>query len=136
ARLLAAFRGEGDLRARLGHLVGAYLDHLAADRDLPRLIQRALLDRDPHLRRIAGEHLRPLLAALRPLVSGDPSAGVDEIITSIFGALIAPFLYEPLLSDLFGRDVLAADALARRRDHVLALLDLALARLGDAERGD
>ncbi|MCA9662587.1 MAG: TetR/AcrR family transcriptional regulator [Myxococcales bacterium] len=131
-RLLRAFIDDasGDLRGRIQAVVRAYLSHLADDRDVPRLIQRALLDRDANLRRIAGEHLRPLLEAARPLVDPEERSEVDELITSMFGALIAPFLYEPLLTDLFGRDVLSPASIQRRQSHLEALIDLVLDRLG------
>ncbi|MEZ4385758.1 MAG: TetR family transcriptional regulator [Nannocystaceae bacterium] len=135
-RLLRAFIDDasGDLRGRIQAVVRAYLSHLADDRDVPRLIQRALLDRDANLRRIAGEHLRPLLEAARPLV--DPRGEADELITSMFGALIAPFLYEPLLTDLFGRDVLAPASIQRRQAHLEGLIDLVLDRLGAGSSAD
>lgn len=122
----------GGLRSRVHALVRAYLNHLAEYRDVPRLIQRALLDGDPNLRRIAGEHLRPLLDAARPLVAPRAHHSIDEMITSIFGALIAPFLYEPLLTDLFDRDVLSPESIAQRQQHIEVLIDYALDRLQGA----
>ena len=54
---------------------------------------------------------------------------LEEIIVSVFGAIIAPFLYEPLLADLFRRDVLSPAALKRRRRHIEALVELTLAQI-------
>src|SRR5690606_17492801 len=63
-RLLAAFHQAGAPRERIHRVIGAYLDHLAHERDFPRLIQRALLNNDPHLRRVAHEYLHPLVDTL------------------------------------------------------------------------
>jgi len=54
------------------------------------------------------------------------------MITSLFGALIAPFLYEPLLTDLFGRDVLSSESMAQRQRHIEAFVDFALVRMQSA----
>ena len=132
ARLLTAFQQTGTPRERIHRVIGAYLEHLAQERDFPRLIQRALLNNDPHLRRVAHEYLNPLVDILRPFVgrrSTTPLGNLEEIIVSMFGAIIAPFLYEPLLADLFRRDVLSPAALKRRRRHIEALVELTLAQI-------
>ncbi len=132
ARLLTAFQQVGSPRERIHRVIGAYLEHLAQERDFPRLIQRALLNNDPHLRRVAHEYLHPLVDVLRPFVgrrSTTPLGNLEEIIVSVFGAIIAPFLYEPLLADLFRRDVLSPAALKRRRRHIEALVELTLAQI-------
>lgn len=131
-RLLAAFNSSGAPRDRIHRVIGAYLEHLAQERDFPRLIQRALLNNDPHLRRVANEYLHPLFDILRPFVgrrSTTPLGNLEEVIVSVFGAIIAPFLYEPLLADLFRRDVLSPAALKRRRRHIEALVELTLAQI-------
>ena len=131
-RLLAAFHQAGAPRERIHRVIGAYLDHLAQERDFPRLIQRALLNNDPHLRRVAHEYLHPLVDTLRPFVGrrvASSLGSLEEVIVSVFGAIIAPFLYEPLLNDLFRRDVLSPAALKRRRRHIESLVELTLARL-------
>lgn len=131
-RLLAAFHQAGTPRERIHRVIGAYLEHLAHERDFPRLIQRALLNNDPHLRRVANDYLQPLVDTLRPFV-GRRAVGnlgnLEELIVSVFGAIIAPFLYEPLLNDLFRRDVLSPAALKRRRRHIESLVELTLAQL-------
>ncbi|MBA3548929.1 MAG: helix-turn-helix transcriptional regulator [Nannocystis sp.] len=132
ARLLTAFQQTGTPRERINRVIGAYIEHLAQERDFPRLIQRALLNNDPHLRRVAHEYLHPLVDILRPFVgrrSTTPLGNLEEIIVSVFGAIIAPFLYEPLLADLFRRDVLSPAALKRRRRHIEALVELTLAQI-------
>ncbi len=131
-RMLAAFQHPGTPRERIHRGINAYLEHLAQERDFPRLIQRALLNNDPHLRRVANDYLHPLVDALRPFVgrrSVTPLGNLEEIIVSVFGAIIAPFLYEPLLADVFRRDVLSPAALKRRRRHIEALVELTLAQI-------
>jgi len=127
-----AFQHPGTPRERIHRVIGAYLEHLAQERDFPRLIQRALLNNDPHLRRVANEYLHPLVDILRPFVgrrSTTALGNLEEIIVSVFGAIIAPFLYEPLLADLFRRDVMSPAALKRRRRHIEALVELTLAQI-------
>lgn len=131
-RLLAAFHQAGEPRERIHRVIGAYIDHLVHERDFPRLIQRALLNNDPHLRRVASDYLHPLVDTLRPFVgrrAAGPLGNLEEVIVSVFGAIIAPFLYEPLLNDLFRRDVLSPAALKRRRRHIESLVELTLAQL-------
>lgn len=124
-RLVEAFASGSGLLDSAQRLADAYFDHLQHDRELPRLIQRALIDGDPRVLRVARSHLRPLRTALRALVAerGAPaSASLDDMVTTLFGALVAPFLYAPLLSEAFGHDVLAEPALTRRRAHIRALI--------------
>ena len=78
------------------------------------------------------QYLHPLVDILRPFVgrrSTTALGNLEEIIVSVFGAIIAPFLYEPLLADLFRRDVLSPAALKRRRRHIEALVELTLAQI-------
>ena len=134
ARLLEASGGPGGTRARVHRVVEAYVAHLVEDRLLPRLIQRALLDNDGvAIEAVQGRH-RALKGGLSPLVGAfeqlqGPLGPLDEVVITIFSAAIAPFLYEPLISGVLGRDVLSEAALQRRRAHLLAMVDVALADL-------
>jgi len=98
-------------------VVGAYLDHLEADPDFPKLIVRGMLDSDPIVLGIARDHLRPLLQGA-PDVIGER---IDGFLT-VFGAAVAPFLYAPLLREALGQDPLELEFLARRRAHLIALV--------------
>ena len=125
-RVVAAGSGDGTLAEKARLAAHAYLDHLESEREFPRLVQRALLDGDDRILRVATDHLRPLLAGLlaAPGRSSLPRP-IEELAVSVFGALVAPFLYGPLLSELLGRDVLSADSLARRREHLESLIGAA-----------
>ncbi len=122
-RLVGALLAETTLAGRARAVVSAYLDHLAADRDLPRLIQRALLDRDRRGLAAVLAGLAPLVAAARFAAAAPPPPGVEDAALSLFGAAIAPFLYAPLVSGLLGIDVEAPAFIARRRRHLEALVD-------------
>jgi len=131
-RLLAAVSQPGSPRQRIHRVIDLYLEHLASQRDIPRLIQRALLNRESYLRELVANYLQPLLQALKPFIAAPlhPRLGsLEDVIISMFGAIIAPFLYEPLLVDLFDRDVLSQRALDKRRRHIAALVDLTLDEL-------
>ena len=130
-RLIAALERPGTPRQRIHRVIASYLDHLAANPDTPRLIQRALLDHDPNIRLIVGTHHGPLVRALEPFLEGVDAhrADLEEAVTSLFGALVAPFLYAPLLGQIFGRDVLTPEAIERRREHIASLVDLTHAHI-------
>ena len=138
-RLRAAFRPDGSPRERITRAIAAYLDHLAEHRDTPRLIQRALLDADPTVREIVNAHHRPLLQALEPFQAGElvtlHVSAIEEAVTSLFGAIVAPFLYAPVLTELFGHDVLSPEAMDRRRQHISALVEFTLDQLLPSELG-
>ena len=50
---------------------------------------------------------------------------------SVFGAILIPFVYDPLVSEVFERDLLAPDAVAERKQHLLALVAVLMDRLDD-----
>jgi TetR/AcrR family transcriptional regulator len=127
-RLAAAFVAEGTLTERVQRAAGAYLDHLASDRDFPRLVQRALLDGDEPILRVGREHLRPLYELLRAFVPADEErlGRIEDAVVTLFGALAAPVLYGPLLEAVFGHEPLGRERLERRKKHVEALVELVL----------
>lgn len=126
-RIATAIAGAGGPREAIKHALDAYVDHLVADPEFPRLVQRGVLDRDPVVLRIADDHLRPLAGLIAPFAG--MQAGATDFALTLFGAAVAPVLYAPLLDTLFGEDPLAPDAVARRRQHLAALVDAALPEL-------
>lgn len=129
-RLAAAFAQPGLLRERAHRVLDAYLDHLAAQPDFPRLVQRGVLDGDSIVLELAQDHLRPLFKLIDAKTIGalaiGPAGSVQDVILSLFGAAVAPYLYAPLVTEALGADVLSSDALQRRRKHLATLIDLSL----------
>ncbi len=119
-RLRLVVSGATDTEDLVARLVDAYSDYLGKNPDFPRVLQRALLDRDTRVQRIAKKHLRPLLKLMPSALRRPPAAMADleQHIISLFGAVVVPYLYAPLLSEVFGHDVLADDVLERRRCHL------------------
>lgn len=123
ARITEAFKSGVTIIERVQAVVGAYLEHLILDRDLPKLIQRAMLDDDALVQELMSGQFKPMIQLLGPL------GAVDEIVMTLFGATIAPFLYEPVLSDIFDEAILSEAALARRRGHLEKLVTLLMERM-------
>jgi TetR/AcrR family transcriptional regulator len=130
AELTEAFKSPGALEQRAEAVMDAYLDYLTSDRAFPRLVMRAVIDGDPGVLRVARDHLRPLLEAVRPfspLMAPSPLGHFEDAVVSLFSAAVMPFLYGPLLTGTFGEDVLAPERLGARREHLKALSRLVLA---------
>lgn len=109
---LAAALADGPSAARLA---AAYFDFLAEDRQTQQLLLREVLDGE---REGFGELIAPLRAILT-----DSFGGGDALqgALSVFGAIAGYFIYAPVLEHLTGEDPLSAEALARRRRHVVEL---------------
>lgn len=131
-RLLVAFQAEGTIFERLSRIIDSQVDHLTEDRDFPRLLQRALLDGDEQALTIAREYLRPMLDGVRPFIEAageTPIGGMNDILSSFFGAVMGPFFYAPMLGEVYAEDILAPEAIERRKAHLKALLELILKAL-------
>lgn len=100
-------------------LAGAYFDFLAEERQMQRLLLREVLDAGDDARHRAPELVRPLREILELHLGRDEHALQSAL--SLFGAIAAYFIYEPVLGELLDRDPLSADALARRRSHIVQL---------------
>lgn len=123
--LLAAFAQGEDLRGRLHAVVQAYQEYLASSPQVPRLIQRALLDGDAHVLEVVQGHLRPLWQALQMLLPQreTPLGALEDVVMSMFGAMIAPVLYAPLFEALWEEDPLSQEARERRQRHLAAMVE-------------
>ncbi len=130
SRLLVALAEPADLRGRAKNVLDAYIDHLEAQPEFPRLVQRGVLDGDPRVLELARDHLKPLVDLLDPdWLRTTPLASLGtpyDVVLTLFGAAVAPFLYAPLLNEAFGEDPLSKDALRSRRAHLAAVIDVAL----------
>lgn len=96
----------------------AYFDFLVEDHEQQRLLLREMLDggatRFPEL-------IRPLRGLLTQHFGGE--AGAQRAL-SVFGAIASYFIYAPVLGELLGADALSKGALARRREHIVALVSM------------
>ncbi|MCA9773924.1 MAG: TetR/AcrR family transcriptional regulator [Myxococcales bacterium] len=133
-RLAPAFdllwKSEDDFRDRLAGMLGRYIDFLAANPEFPKIVQREVATRGPGLD-ISQRRLRPLFAAGLELLrrempefdaAPDALSPVDVILT-VYSAVIGYFTYAPLIGELTGEDYFGAEAITRRKRHVVALAD-------------
>ncbi len=95
-------------------LATAYFDFLAEDRWMQRLLLRDVLDG-------RGERIVELVRPLRTILGEHFGDAAVQSALSLFGAIVGYFIYEPVLGELLGEDPLSADALARRRRHIIDL---------------
>ena len=118
---LAAVAGCGEETGSIPvRLALAYFDFLVEERDLQRILLRQVLDQggDPHPR--APDWVAPL----RQLLATHFSSRADavDLALSLFGAISAYFIYQPVLGSFLGEDPLGRARLAARRRHVAALV--------------
>lgn len=116
----------------------AYDAYLATERALPRIVVRALIDADPQALKRIRSRIAPLFEQLRTLMLAfDPPQRerLADSVISIFGALVVPSLYGPLLEGIYGEPLDAPAARTRRRAHLKGLLTAVVKDLGLAPRG-
>lgn len=128
ATLTAALEAEGDLRARFGALLDAYLAFLVEHRNFSRIVQREAS---------GGRHMELVQARMTPLFamaiaaidSRYPVADLDglgaaDLLTSFYGMVVATFTYSGVLGHLIHDDPLSDALVEHRRRHLHAMLDL------------
>ncbi len=128
-RLVGAFEIGGTLREKLDRVIDVELDYLAQDRDFPRLIQRALMDSEEQAETINREYIKPTLDSVRLMLASGfetPIGGVNDMFITMFAAVMGPFIYAPMLGEAFGEDLLAPDAIERRKTHLKNFLAAAI----------
>jgi TetR/AcrR family transcriptional regulator len=112
------------LRAFVGHA----FDHLRANRDFVSLLADENINRGRHIRKskVLADIYAPLIAGLDAILRRGEAAGVFrpgmealQLYVSISGLCFFTFSNGHTLSAVFGRDLLAAEALAERREHVV-----------------
>jgi AcrR family transcriptional regulator len=101
-----------------------YLQHLVENPELPHLIQRCLLEDDEVALAVAS-HWQPIVDAIQRILppTDDPLRDPPEVYITLQSAVVAPFLYERLLTEVFP---LAEAALLWRVAHLDALVALML----------
>jgi TetR/AcrR family transcriptional regulator len=100
-------------------LVPAIMQHLARRPHLPRLVFHEASSGGAHLSQLARRWMRPLVAQAERELKRDPHGAVREedlpaLISSWIHLVFGHFAMAPLLSEVFDRDLLAADALERQ----------------------
>lgn len=114
--------------AALRDFVGRSFDHLRAHRDFVALLADENINRGRHIRRsrVLTDIYAPLIAGLGAILSRGEAAGVfrpgldpTQLYISISALCYFVFSNGYTLSAVFGRDLLAPEALAERREHVI-----------------
>lgn len=100
-------------------LVAAIMQHLARRPHLPRLVFHEASSGGAHLSQLARRWMRPLVAQAERELKRDPHASVREedlpaLISAWIHLVFGHFAMAPLLSEVFDRDLLAAEALERQ----------------------
>jgi AcrR family transcriptional regulator len=133
AVLAGALAADGDLRARFGALLDAYLDFLVEHQNFSRIVQREASG-GRHMGLIQ-ERMAPLFAMAIDAIDGRyPAAGdagldAADLLTSFYGMVVSSFAYRGVLAHLLDDDPLGAELVERRRRHLHAMLDLVFAAL-------
>jgi TetR/AcrR family transcriptional regulator len=129
-----SFRSDGDIATRLRRLIDAYFDFISDNRRFARLVQQQVAGPGTHL-----ELIRENLTELerwteQALADVAPNAGplaARHFFVTFSAAMLNYFTYAPALTEVWGGDPLADDALAERREHLHWLAEVIVARLGE-----
>ena len=134
--LAEAFGAEGDIRARLHHVIDAYLDFMDDNVTYARIVQQQVASGGAHLP-LVQRHLSEVLAMTTRMLEGvTPAEGplsAAHFHLSLSAIVINYFTYGPVLAHAFrDGDPLSAPSLAERRAHVHWVVDAFLDSLRPA----
>ncbi len=121
-------------RQRLLAFVNGYFDFVLAHPNYPRLVQRELMDRGPHLgwmvsRYLVPQHRRLCRAIQAGIASRDfRRVDPDQTVLTLIAMTVFYFAAAPILTEIWGRDALRARAVAARRHAILDFLEHGLFR--------
>jgi TetR/AcrR family transcriptional regulator len=121
-------RATGHREELLAYVNGAF-DFAIAHPNFPRLIQREIMSRGVHFRHLIRTYWLPAQQRLQREIKEGIAAGefrpVDpaHTVLSIVAMTAFYFASAPVLHELWGRDVLAPQAVAARREAVLDFLE-------------
>lgn len=131
--LEAAFAEQVPARERLHHVIDAYLDFVAAHRNWPRLVQRAMAGSDAPVGPIR-DNLAALfdnvVAALSEIAPAEGPLAARHFFLTFSGAVINYFTYGPVLESVWGSDPLSDEGIEERRAHLHWVADRLLDGLG------
>ena len=116
-------------RERLRAFVAGYFDFLATHPNYPRLVQREAMEASRNFGWIVRQYLRPFHNQLVRTIEEGIAAGEfrrvdpDHTALSILGMTTSYFAAAPILSEIVGRDLLAAKSVEARKQALLDFLD-------------
>jgi len=115
-------------REKLLLYVNSYFDFLVSHPNFPRLVQRAAMEADKNFTWIAQEYLIGFHKHVSRVIEEGIASGefrkVDphQAVLSINGLTVSYFAASPIFSKVLGHDLLAPQALVRRREALLDFL--------------
>ena len=107
--------GAASAREKLRAFVTGYFDFLATHPNYPRLVQREAMESSRNFGWIVQRYLRPFHNQLVRTIQDGIAAGefrqvdADHMALSILGMTTSYFAAAPILSEIVGRDLLAAE---------------------------
>jgi AcrR family transcriptional regulator len=125
---------EQSARKRLLNYVNSYFDFLVSHPNFPRLVQRAAMEAGRNFAWIAQEYLIGFHKHVSRVIEDGIASGefrkVDphQAVLSINGLTVSYFAAAPIFSKVLGHNLLAPQALAKRRKALLDFLDHGLFR--------
>lgn len=128
--LMAPLETGGTIRERFLGMIESYVDFLAENRDLGCVIQWEASG-GKNLDRIVA-HMVPLfqrgIALIEQLYPQTRSGALaaPQLLVSFYGMIVTYFVHKPLLERLLNVDVLSAESLDLRKEHLRQLLETVL----------
>jgi TetR/AcrR family transcriptional regulator len=123
-------------REKLRAFIASYFDFLATHPNYPRLVQRESMEGNRNFGWIVRRYLRPFHQQLVQTIRQGIAAGEfrdvdpDHTALSILGMTTSYFAAAPILSEIVGRDLLAAKSVEHRKRTLLDFLDHGLMSKG------
>lgn len=129
AGVYAPAKAGGSARETLRSFVTRYVDFLATHPNYPRLVQREAMERTRNFDWIVREYLRPFYGQLTRTIEKGVASGELRRVNphhtafTIIGMITSYFAAAPILGEVAGRNLLAANAVEERKQAVLDFID-------------
>lgn len=140
AGVYAPRKGSGSARENLSSFVARYFDFLTTHPTYPRLVQREAMERTKNFDWIVREYLRPFYKQLTHAIERGVASGELRRVNphhtafTIVGMITSYFAAAPILGEVAGRNLLAANAVEERKQAVLDFIDHGLMAPGVKSR--